>query len=239
MIARPPLPEAVVQRIRRERLTPRPTQWDYLHLRGLQRALADAVRAIDARGLAAGPVLDLYCGTQPYREMIPWQPIWGLDIDLHFARAEVVGSLPLPFRDGAFSAVLCTQALYLIDDPAGAVGEMRRVLAPGGFAVVTVPYLFRRENPADRRYTAHDLYNMFASWAEVDLVRIGGLGTGFAYVPGSLAGSGARRWAPARAFIPTVALPLNGIGFLLDVLLRPLARRWPASLLLMARRGAG
>jgi SAM-dependent methyltransferase len=38
----------------------------------------------------------------------------------------------LPFRDGSFDAVCCFAALYLIEDPDRALGEIVRVLAPGG-----------------------------------------------------------------------------------------------------------
>lgn len=38
----------------------------------------------------------------------------------------------LPFRDGAFDAVCCFAALYLIEAPLRAVDEIVRVLAPGG-----------------------------------------------------------------------------------------------------------
>lgn len=38
----------------------------------------------------------------------------------------------LPFADGAFDAACCFAALYLMDNPFGAVAEMARVLRPGG-----------------------------------------------------------------------------------------------------------
>ena len=38
----------------------------------------------------------------------------------------------LPFRDGSFDAVCCFAALYLIEEPIKAIGEIARVLAPGG-----------------------------------------------------------------------------------------------------------
>ncbi len=38
----------------------------------------------------------------------------------------------LPFRDESFDAVCCFAALYLIDDPERALGEIVRVLTPGG-----------------------------------------------------------------------------------------------------------
>jgi ubiquinone/menaquinone biosynthesis C-methylase UbiE len=43
------------------------------------------------------------------------------------ARAEA-----LPFKDGAFDTVLSGMVLCSVDDPAASLGEIRRVLAPGG-----------------------------------------------------------------------------------------------------------
>lgn len=42
----------------------------------------------------------------------------------------------LPFRDGSFDAVCCFAALYLIEEPMRAIGEIARVLAPGGRAAL-------------------------------------------------------------------------------------------------------
>ena len=47
-------------------------------------------------------------------------------------------AIDLPFSDATFDAVSCYGALYLMDDPMGALGEMIRVLRPGGrIAVLT------------------------------------------------------------------------------------------------------
>jgi SAM-dependent methyltransferase len=40
----------------------------------------------------------------------------------------------LPFADASFEAICCFAALYLIDDPFGALDEIARVIAPGGRA---------------------------------------------------------------------------------------------------------
>ncbi len=45
---------------------------------------------------------------------------------------EVANVERLPFPDGRFTAVLCSNAFHHYPDPAGAVAEMSRVLAPGG-----------------------------------------------------------------------------------------------------------
>jgi SAM-dependent methyltransferase len=46
----------------------------------------------------------------------------------------------LPFRDGVFASVLCSEVLEHLDDDAGAMREIVRVLGRGGQAVLTVPY---------------------------------------------------------------------------------------------------
>lgn len=49
--------------------------------------------------------------------------------DIAYIRADACG---LPFRDRSFDAVCCFAALYLIEEPLRALGEIVRVLAPGG-----------------------------------------------------------------------------------------------------------
>ncbi|ELY50194.1 class I SAM-dependent methyltransferase [Natronolimnohabitans innermongolicus] len=44
----------------------------------------------------------------------------------------------LPFSDERFDVVCCQQALQFFDDPGVAVGEMRRVLTPGGSVALSV-----------------------------------------------------------------------------------------------------
>jgi len=57
------------------------------------------------------------------------------------ARASLVRSdaMALPFRDGAFDRVYCSEVLEHVLDPESVIREMRRVLAPGGIAVISVP----------------------------------------------------------------------------------------------------
>jgi ubiquinone/menaquinone biosynthesis C-methylase UbiE len=51
----------------------------------------------------------------------------------------VEGGLPrLPFADGVFDAVLCIGVLAYLPDPAESLREMRRVLRPGGVAIIQV-----------------------------------------------------------------------------------------------------
>jgi SAM-dependent methyltransferase len=52
----------------------------------------------------------------------------------------------LPFADGAFAVVWCSEVLEHLFDPAFALREMHRSLRPGGRLLVTVPYHGRFKN---------------------------------------------------------------------------------------------
>ncbi len=51
-------------------------------------------------------------------------------------------ALALPFTDGAFDRIIAAEVLEHIPDDRGAIGELARVLAPGGRMAVTVPTRF-------------------------------------------------------------------------------------------------
>lgn len=76
-------------------------------------------------------------------------------------REEVRGSLGvagvngLPFTAGSFDAVVCLSVLEFVEDVAGAVGEIRRVLRPGGLAILGAPVLNRITGLAYERLIGH------------------------------------------------------------------------------------
>lgn len=118
----------------------------------LQRALYLAVqdRALaELRALEPRSVVDVGCGTGIFaerlaRELVP-SAVAGCDLSAGMlsqaaARTRAVGwvrgdSARLPVRPGAVDAVVCTQAFHFFDQPA-AWAEFRRVLRPGGHAMV-------------------------------------------------------------------------------------------------------
>lgn len=118
----------------------------------LQRALYVAVqdRAMaELRAVRPGSVLDVGCGTGIFaarldRELVPGG-VAGCDLSGGMlaeaaARSRRVGwvrgdSGRLPVRTGAVGAIVCTQAFHFFDQPT-AWAEFRRVLAPGGHALV-------------------------------------------------------------------------------------------------------
>ena len=82
------LPNRDLQTIRRSRRHPRPTQYDYLHLRRLVDDLATAFGDLDQ---PISDVLDVWCGTRPYEDLLPpGARVVGLDIDNRFGAADVV-----------------------------------------------------------------------------------------------------------------------------------------------------
>lgn len=215
--------------MRRERMSPTRTQWDYLHLQGLRDLVARAARRLD------GPdqlVLDLWCGVKPYAPLLRGRVV-AVDLDLRFASADVLAGDALPFADATFDGALCTQALYLLDDPPRTVAELRRVLRPGGWVLITVPSRFRRASPAERRYTDADLRRLFEGWERVEVAGHGGPGVAGVYVLGMLVDAAARRLRVPSFMTAPVFWLMNVAGAAVDALTA--GRAQPHQLALTAR----
>jgi SAM-dependent methyltransferase len=223
-----------IEQIRADRLQPRLSHPHQLHLKAIRRGLEEAFATLE---LPEGPGLDLYCGTQPYRDIFGGIPVWGVDRDRHFRAADIVADVPLPFRDRTFAVVLCSQALYLREDDADVVAEVKRVVAPGGAALITVPYIWRRERGLhERRYERQDLERLFSGWNQVVVRGIDGLGTGLAYHAGGMLGAIERRVPGVAPAVRVLSAIVNVSGKAIDWVTRPAARRWPALFIVVARR---
>jgi SAM-dependent methyltransferase len=57
--------------------------------------------------------------------------------------------LALPFPTAAFDNVLCLEVLEYVPDYPRALAELRRVIAPGGMLLFSVPFLHRADTPQD------------------------------------------------------------------------------------------
>ena len=133
------------------------------------RLISDLVAAAYDRHLpqyARGRLIDLGCGTAPlygaYRGLVDsvvcvdWanSPHAALYLD-----SEVDLNGPLPFDAAAFDTLILSDVLEHVAEPAGLWREMARVIAPGGHALINVPFLYGiHEAPHDyARYTEHAL----------------------------------------------------------------------------------
>jgi ubiquinone/menaquinone biosynthesis C-methylase UbiE/DNA-binding transcriptional ArsR family regulator len=148
------------------------SEWD--SIRALHVAEGDVEAAMD-EALGEGPfhlLVDLGTGTGRILELFAARADRALGFDLNHAmlayarmkleRAGLVhaqvrhGDLHnVPLPDGAADAVVLHQVLHFLDDPAAAVGEAARLLAPGGKLLVVdfAPHQleFLREQSAHRR----------------------------------------------------------------------------------------
>lgn len=92
--------------------------------------------------------LDLACGSGPNLRLRSCEPWIGLDRSPGEVRRARASGAPhvfegeataLPFADGTFDAVICSMALMIMDPLTRVLAEVRRVLAPGGLFVMTIP----------------------------------------------------------------------------------------------------
>jgi ubiquinone/menaquinone biosynthesis C-methylase UbiE len=117
-----------------------------------------AEQLVAAAGLRPGErVLDVGCGTGivarlAVEEVGPEGSVAGVDVNpemLAVARAASPAMATvewhqspaesIPFDDDAFDVVLCQMSLQFFQDRVRALGEMRRVLVPGGRALLSLP----------------------------------------------------------------------------------------------------
>lgn len=242
-----PFSDDFLREIRQTRRHPRPTQFDYLHLRCLARDLKNTLASVSG---PVNDVLDVFCGTRPYEDLLPpGARCIGFDVTDIYGAADVVSDEFLPFPDESFDLVVCTEAFHYVPDPVHGIAEMRRVLRPGGIVVITVPLVWPYDRTIlEHRYTGPELAALFDGWEDVEVIENGGRAVSWTMLTGLMFSSlegrtrGPARLAPLfRAAFMGAYLAINGAGMLLDRLEGRYASgayALPMNLLLSARRPA-
>lgn len=131
----------------------------FLPRRALWRAMERSAE------MARGRLLDVGCGTRPYRSLFTAiHEYIGLELDTPENRESKQADLyydgcTFPMGDASVDTVLCNQVLEHVFNPEPFLAEMFRVLRPNGVVILTVPFLWpEHEQPYDcLRYTSFGL----------------------------------------------------------------------------------
>ncbi len=134
-------------------------------------AIARCVSDFAASLPAQATVIDVGCGLQPYRPLFAHTQYIGIDVESsgrseHQKSADrIFDGIHIPAEDASVDAILCTEVLEHAVDPVALVGEMFRVIKPGGTVCITVPFMWGlHELPYDfRRFTPNGLATLFSA----------------------------------------------------------------------------
>lgn len=147
----------------------------------IRRHLWQAIRAEAPR--LTGRVLDVGCGSKPYRDLFATAEYVGMDVRIsgHDHEGEDIDvfydGVSFPFHAAGFDVVFMSEVLEHVPDASATLAECRRVLRPGGHLLLTMPFLWgEHEMPFDhRRFTSVGLDAMLrqAGFLPIRAVRIG------------------------------------------------------------------
>ena len=115
-------------------------------------------------------ILDVGCGTgwlgKKLVALVPHGQVVGIDVSDEMARRAqqagagfanltfMLGGVDrIPWESGSFTKVISVESAYYWPDPASGLGEIFRVLAPGGLAWILINYY--RDNPHCHQWGAH------------------------------------------------------------------------------------
>ena len=186
-----------------------------------ETAIEETVGRFGASLPPGARVLDAGAGEGNYKPHFAAQRYYGLDLAVgdagwNYSRLEIVGDLlKLPFRDRTFDACLNVVTLEHVREPARAVAEMARTLAPGGRLLLIAPHEWEEHQaPHDYfRYTRYGLEYLLgeAGMAEISIRPVGGF---FRLL--------ARRMLNGLQFFPGPFLFLAGLFLVPPALVLPL-----------------
>jgi len=137
-----------------------------------------------------GSLLDIGCGNGEFSSRFLPLGFTVCGIDLTESQLEIargrglearrhdLAAGPLPYEDGAFDIVFAGEVIEHLVDTTSFLRELRRVVRPGGCAIITTPNLASFEN------RIRLLFGVYPAWAEYKLE--GGQGHVRSYTPATL-----------------------------------------------------
>jgi SAM-dependent methyltransferase len=180
----------------------------HLHLSPMWAALSRVLPTLSGR------VVDVGCGTRPYRPMFSSAvtEYVGVDREGTHPQPDVVADAhALPFEDEMFDAGVSFQVFEHVERPAECVRELARVVRVGGDVVITVPGVWPdHEVPHDYwRFTRYGLEAIVknSGLEMVEITPLGGLWSAL----GQMACLELDRTWPGRLAIPLVNLTARSL----------------------------
>jgi SAM-dependent methyltransferase len=110
----------------------------------------------------SGKILDVGCGTKPYRELFNVDVYHGLEYSdsksgtNHKSQDFVYDGHTFPFADNTYDSIICNEVLEHVFNPDEFLSEISRCLKKNGKLLLTVPFVWdEHEQPGDfARYTS-------------------------------------------------------------------------------------
>jgi SAM-dependent methyltransferase len=118
-------------RLRDDRLNPRRSQFDYLVLSDLRRAIGQLAARVD------GVVVDYGCGSRPYESLFLGASYVGVDLHGNVLADLTVRDGRVPVPDQSADWVLSFQVLEHVPQPDAYLAECRRVMRKSGRVVLS------------------------------------------------------------------------------------------------------
>ena len=117
----------------------------------------------------SGKLVDIGCGTKPYKALLIHIVQEHIGVDHHETLHDKSNidrfgtAYEIPADDGEFDCALCTAVLEHLEEPEMALRECFRVLKPGGIAIYSVPFIWHlHEEPRDfYRFSKYGLKYLF------------------------------------------------------------------------------
>ena len=126
-----------------------------------------------------GNVLDVGCGQSPYKFLLDGTQTkyFGIDIvdadkfDYDNSDITPFNGEDIPFEEGKFDGVICTEVLEHVQNYQKLINEMHRVMKTGATGIITIPWSARYHYiPWDFfRYTPSSLKTMFSAFSEAKI----------------------------------------------------------------------
>jgi len=161
-----------------------------------------------------GSVLDIGSGANPsYLKYLPK----GIDYKkTDYVKKDGVDEIldfnqVFPFEDNSFDTVLLFHNLYIAKDPHKTIGEVKRVLKPNGFVLISSPFGMNiMAEPNDfRRFTKEGLDNLFNN-LDMEIVYVKSIGDRFSVIANTL---------HAFLLIAPIRIIFNSIAIICDKLI--------------------